>query len=198
LQGSQRALIWPEANSDSRLRELTSLGQDANGRLLIGTASAGIFVFDGKQTTTESAFEKLKGDAIWSLLVDGAVVWIASGKGLFLFQSGQLKDVVPGINARSLSISAGSNRSMQVWCATVGNGLFKVALTTNSAQLFLVWTSNRVCPRNARSRFGPKRRRRDSSRQLPAPAAALSAIGPIMWFDRPARASHQPAYSPTR
>ena len=128
LQGSQRALIWPEANSDSRLRELTSLGQDANGRLLIGTASAGIFVFDGKQTTTESAFEKLKGDAIWSLLADGPVVWIASGKGLFLFQSGQLKDVVPGINARSLSISAGSDRSMQVWCATVGNGLFKVAL----------------------------------------------------------------------
>jgi len=128
LQGSQRALIWPEANSDSRLRELTSLGQDANGRLLIGTASAGIFVFDGKQTTTESAFEKLKGDAIWSLLVDGPVVWIASGKGLFLFQSGQLKDVVPGINARSLSISAGSDRAMQVWCATVGNGLFKVAL----------------------------------------------------------------------
>src|SRR4030095_2854017 len=53
LQGSQRALIWPEANSDSRLRELTSLGQDANGRLLIGTASAGIFIFDGKQRTTE-------------------------------------------------------------------------------------------------------------------------------------------------
>ena len=128
LQGSQRALIWPEANSDSRLRELTSLGQDANGRLLIGTASAGIFVFNGKQTTTESAFEKLRGDAIWSLLADGPVVWIASGKGLFLFQSGQLKDVVPGINARSLSISAGSDRSMQVWCATVGNGLFKVAL----------------------------------------------------------------------
>jgi signal transduction histidine kinase len=128
LQGSQRALIWPEANSDSRLRELTSLGQDAGGRLLIGTASAGIFVFDGKQTTTESAFEKLKGDAVWSLLADGPVVWIASGKGLFLFQSGQLKDVVPGINARSLSISAGSDRSMQVWCTTVGNGLFKVAL----------------------------------------------------------------------
>jgi len=128
LQGSQRILVWPEANSDSRLRELTSLGQDANGRLLIGTASSGIFVFDGKQTTTESAFEKLKGDAIWSLLNDGPVVWVASGKGLFVFQSGQLKDVVPGINARSLSISPGHEHSIQVWCATVGNGLFKVAL----------------------------------------------------------------------
>jgi len=128
LQGSQRSLVWPEANSDSRLRELTSLGQDANGRLLIGTASAGIFIFDGKQTTTDIAFEKLKGEAIWSLLPDGPVVWIASGKGLFLFQSGQLKDVVPGINARSLSISFGNDRPMQIWCATVGNGLFKVAL----------------------------------------------------------------------
>ncbi len=128
LQGSQRTLVWPEANSDNRMRELTSLGQDANGRLLIGTASAGIFIFDGKQTTTESAFEKLKGDAIWSLLNDGPVVWIASGKGLFLFQSGQLKDIVPGINARSLSISFVNDRPLQIWCATVGNGLFKVAL----------------------------------------------------------------------
>lgn len=128
LQGSQRTLVWPEANSDSRLRELTSLGKDANDRLLIGTASAGIFIFDGKQTTSENTFEKLKGDAVWSIVDDGPVVWIAAGKGLFLYQQGQLKDVLPGINARSLSLSTGLDHSKQAWCATVGNGLFKVAL----------------------------------------------------------------------
>jgi len=153
--GSQRTLVWPEANSDSRLRELTTLGRDASERLLIGTGGAGLFVFDGKQTTTENAFEKLKGDAVWSTLADGADLWIASGKGLFLFQSGQLKDIVPGINARSLSLSARHTR--QVWCATVGNGLFKIAFDDQfgavvsrldieqglpSQRVFAVWSEN--------------------------------------------------------
>lgn len=128
LQGSQRTLVWPEANADNRLREITSLGKDANDRLLIGTATAGVFVFDGKQTNTENAFDKLRGDAVWSMLADGADVWIASAKGLFLFRSGELKDIAPGVNARSLSISADNAHAKQVWCATVGNGLLKVAL----------------------------------------------------------------------
>ena len=128
LQGSQRTLVWPDANADSHWREVTSLGKDANERLLVGTASAGIFIFDGKQTTTEPALEKLKGDAVWSMLADGSDVWIASAKGLFLFRSGELKDIAAGANARSLSISANNAHPKQVWCATVGNGLLKVAL----------------------------------------------------------------------
>ncbi|HJZ81704.1 MAG TPA: two-component regulator propeller domain-containing protein [Pyrinomonadaceae bacterium] len=156
LQGSQRTLVWPEGNPDTRLRELTSLGKDASDRLLIGTASAGVFVFDGKQTTSETALDKLKGDAVWSLLADGPDIWIASGKGLFVFQSGQLKEIVPGINARSLS-NADNRQAKQVWCATVGNGLFKVALDDQfgavvsrldieqglpSQRVFAVWSEN--------------------------------------------------------
>ncbi len=128
LQGSQRALVWPETNADNHLREITSLGKDANDRLLIGTASAGLFMFDGKQTTTEPALEKLKGDAVWSLVSDDSGVWIASTKGLFLFRSGELKDIAPGIKARSLSVSADDVHAKQIWCATVGNGLIKVVL----------------------------------------------------------------------
>src|SRR5213075_3192530 len=114
LQGSQRTLIWPEANSDSRLREVTSLGKDANDRLLIGTASAGIFFVNpggGKQSSTEGVLDRLKGDAIWWLMGDGPDLWIGSAKGLFLFQSGQLKDIAPGVSALSLSISAGNAHS---------------------------------------------------------------------------------------
>jgi signal transduction histidine kinase len=128
LQGSQRALVWPEPNADNHLREITSLGKDANDRVLIGTASAGVFIFDGKQTTTEPALEKLKGDAVWSLVSDDTGVWIASTKGLFLFRSGELKDIVPGIRARSLSVSADQVHAKQIWCATVGNGLIKIVL----------------------------------------------------------------------
>jgi signal transduction histidine kinase len=128
LQGSQRALVWPDPNADAHLREITSLGKDSDGRLLIGTASAGIFIFDGKQTATENALEKLKGDAIWSLLSDDSGVWIASAKGLYLFRSGELKDVAPGINARAVAASADEIHARQVWCATNGSGLMKVAI----------------------------------------------------------------------
>jgi signal transduction histidine kinase/ligand-binding sensor domain-containing protein len=127
LQGSQRTLVWPDPNADNRWREVTSLGKDAGDRLVIGTSSGEVFFFNAKQVTTEAALDKLKGEAIWSVLADGSDLWIASAKGLFLFQSGQLKDVVPGVNARSLSISADSSQAKRIWCATVGNGLLKVA-----------------------------------------------------------------------
>src|SRR5207248_4269617 len=91
LQGSQRTLVWPEASADSHLREITSLGRDSEDRLLVGTASAGVFIFDGKQTTNETALDKLKGDAVWSLLQDDSGIWIASAKGLYLFRNGELK-----------------------------------------------------------------------------------------------------------
>ena len=46
VQGSQHTRL---AEGKCRQREITSLGKDANERLLIGAASTGIF-FDGKQT----------------------------------------------------------------------------------------------------------------------------------------------------
>jgi signal transduction histidine kinase/ligand-binding sensor domain-containing protein len=127
LQGSQRTLVWPDANADIHLREITSLGRSADGGLLIGTASAGVFLFDGKQTKTETPLEKLKGEAVWSILTDDSGMWIASAKGLFLFRNAELKDIAPGVNARSLTISKDDVHAKQLWCATVGSGLLKVA-----------------------------------------------------------------------
>src|SRR5207244_7139946 len=128
LQGTQRRLVWPEPAADNQLREITALGKDASDRLLIGTASGGIFFFDGKQAATDNALDKLKGDAIWSFVAAGPDLWIASSKGLYLFQPGQLKELVPGVAARSLISGAYKTDAKQVWCATVGNGLLKVAL----------------------------------------------------------------------
>jgi signal transduction histidine kinase/ligand-binding sensor domain-containing protein len=128
VQGSQRTLVWPETNADSHLREITSLGKDANERLMIGTAGGGVFSFDGKQTAVDNALDKLKGDAVWAMLSDDAGLWIASAKGLFLSRAGELKDIAPGVKARSLTSSADDVHAKQIWCATVGSGLIKVAL----------------------------------------------------------------------
>ena len=128
LQGTQRTLIWPESSADNHLRDVTAVGVDANGRLLIGTAGAGVFFFDGKQATTDNAFDKLRGGAVWSIVADGSDIWLGTDKGLYLFQAGQLKEIVPGVNARSVVIVSGDANGKQVWCATAGNGLLKVAL----------------------------------------------------------------------
>ena len=101
---------------------------DANGRLLIGTASAGVFSYDGKQATSDNAFARLKGGAVWSIVADGSDIWLGTDKGLYLFQGGQLKEIVPGVNARSVVIVSVDPRAKQVWCATSGNGLLRVAL----------------------------------------------------------------------
>jgi signal transduction histidine kinase len=128
VQGSQRTLVWPDAAADNQLREVTALGSDSNGRLAIGTANGSFFFWDGKQATTDAAFDKLKGDAIWSILGDGNGLWLASARGLYFYQAGQLREAVPGINARALSISADNSRAGQVWCATSGAGLSRVSL----------------------------------------------------------------------
>jgi signal transduction histidine kinase/ligand-binding sensor domain-containing protein len=128
LQGAQRSLIWPDTTADNHLREVTGLGKDGNDRLLIGTAANGVFFFDGKQTTTDSALDKLKGDAVWSFAADGPDLWLAAGKGLVLLQSGQVKEIAPGVSARNVVAGPANDRQKYVWCATVGNGVLKVTL----------------------------------------------------------------------
>jgi signal transduction histidine kinase/ligand-binding sensor domain-containing protein len=127
LQGTQRTLIWPESSADNQLRDVTAVGVDANDRLVIGTASAGVFFFDGQQATTDAALAKLRGGAIWSIIADGSATWLGTDKGLYEFQTGQLKEIVAGVNAHTVALVADNSRR-QVWCATVGNGLLKIAL----------------------------------------------------------------------
>ncbi|MDX6444864.1 MAG: hypothetical protein QOH71_1938 [Blastocatellia bacterium] len=127
LEGARRTLVWPEANADEHQREVMSLGTDANGSLIIGTASAGVFIFDGKRTSSDASLEKLKGSGISSIMNDGADVWLATDKGLYLSQAGQLKEIVPGVNARALAVVTDNSRQ-QIWCGTLGNGLIKVTL----------------------------------------------------------------------
>jgi signal transduction histidine kinase len=128
LQGAQRSLVWPETSADNQLREVTALGGDVSGRLVVGTATGGVFFWDGKQTTTDVTLDKVKGDAVWSFLADSGGLWIASARGLYFAKDGKLREIAPGVNARSLYLSADNSRSGSVWCATVGSGLLRVAL----------------------------------------------------------------------
>jgi signal transduction histidine kinase/ligand-binding sensor domain-containing protein len=133
LQGSQRQLVWPDATADNHLREITSLGHDYLGnasaeRLLIGTAGSGVFIFDGKESKTENALDKLKGGAVWAIVEYGQNSLLGTDKGLFLFQAGQLKDIVPGVVARHVVTALNDNHASRAWCATVGNGLQAIVI----------------------------------------------------------------------
>ncbi len=134
LNGDNRTLIFPDERSDPRLREVTSLHADA-GRLWIGTARDGVFVFDGRQTRREPAFEKLKGRAVWSM--DGGEaqgLWLATEGGLYRYVAGELTEIAPSADVRQVVASdratsdanvAGA-ASSGVWCATSGGGLLRV------------------------------------------------------------------------
>ncbi|MFY9620987.1 MAG: two-component regulator propeller domain-containing protein [Pyrinomonadaceae bacterium] len=128
LNGSTRTFVWPASSADSRQREVTALGRDPTGRLVIGTATAGVFFWDGKEARAEPALEKLKGDAVWAALADSDGLWLASARGLYFYKSGELRELAPGVHARALFPSADNSRAGQVWCATVGNGLLRVSL----------------------------------------------------------------------
>src|SRR5262249_26959997 len=121
-------LVWPESGADDQLREVTSLAKDSSDRLLIGTASAGVFIFDGKQGTSDSALEKLKGVAVWSMVSDSEETWLATERGLYLFQNGELNDIVPGVSARNIVVTSSGDEARQIWCVTSGHGLLRVTL----------------------------------------------------------------------
>ena len=130
LEGSRRTLVWPANTTDAGTREVVSLFPDEMGRLWIGTATAGIFLFDGKQVSTDTALEQLSGSAVWDIDSgrDGWF-WFATARGLYSYRSGDLRLVAPNLNARSVIAVAGeSTTPRQAWCATAGSGLVKILI----------------------------------------------------------------------
>jgi signal transduction histidine kinase/streptogramin lyase len=131
LDGQTRTLVWPtSAQSDTHSREVVSLGSDKQGRLWIGTALAGLFLFDGKQVVSIPALDKLKGSAVWSIYDGGDDrLWVATARGLYLYHAGVLKEIAGGFDARGVvGIKDAQARAPEVWCATAGGGLLKILL----------------------------------------------------------------------
>lgn len=126
---SGRSLVWRGSQADAQTREVVSLHADKTGKLLIGTALAGVFIFDGKAATTSPAFDKLKGSAVWSINDGGNDhLWFASARGLYLYRAGELKEIVQGLDARSVVTIADSSSQPSVWCPTAGGGLLRVLM----------------------------------------------------------------------
>ncbi len=129
LDDSRRTLVWPTDPQDARAREVVSLYADDSNRLWIGTATSGVYVFDGKTIKSEPALAELTGSAVWS--VDGTGdgwLWFATSRGLYSFAEGKLANILPDVDARRVLVMGERKRSRQVWCTTAGSGLVKVAL----------------------------------------------------------------------
>ena len=130
LDGTRRTLVWPEVSTGARERQIVSLHAE-DDRLWIGTADAGVFIFDGKETTTEHALDELIGTAVRSMAGDKKrVLWLASARGLFALKDDNLVKIIEGVDARSLSVCKSDSQDA-VWCASAGGGLDKVALESN-------------------------------------------------------------------
>jgi signal transduction histidine kinase len=134
LDGNNRTLIWPGNRAGAPEREVVSLRADRSGRLWIGTALSGAFVFDGHEFKTVPALDKLKGSAVWSIDDGGNDhLWFATARGLYLYHAGALEEVAQGFDARSVvasSVDASNDNSSSasVWCATAGGGLLRVLM----------------------------------------------------------------------
>jgi signal transduction histidine kinase len=129
LDGGSRTLIWPGNRAGAQEREVVSLSADKSGRLWIGTALSGAYVFDGRETKALPALEKLKGSAVWSIDDGGNDhLWVASARGLYLYHAGELTEIVPGLDARSVIATTDAAATASVWCATAGGGLLRVLM----------------------------------------------------------------------
>ena len=179
---------------------MTALGQDANGRLLIGTASAGHFLFRRHRRRTETVVREAegRGDLVDACRDDSGFGSLPR-KGLYFYQSGQLKDVVRECRARSLQSALTIHEASLV--RHVGQRAGEsVPWTINSERLSRVWTLNRACRRNACSPFCRNAPRRHAKASSPAPIAALSVTSPARVAPTvlPARIISQRIHQPKR
>jgi len=122
-----------------------SLFADSDNRLLIGTADAGVRSFDGARITTDDRLAPLSDKAVWSITktADGSL-WFATNKGLFALAQNRLIEVLKEADAKHIipALAVQDNEAANaVWCATAGNGLFKVLLT-DSGEPYLAHYDN--------------------------------------------------------
>ena len=127
LEDNRVRNLWP---SDSTIpRDVVSLFADGDRRLIVGSASDGVFIFDGTEVKPEPAFAKLKGSTVRSILsTPDNSLWLATNRGVYLCKANsECILAAPGFEARYLARDA-TGKQNEVWCGTTGNGLLKISL----------------------------------------------------------------------
>ena len=123
LESGNRTTVWPPESSDAGLRQVVSLYAEGERWLWIGTADAGVFVFDGANVKAAEGLEELRGAAVWSISGSSdLLVWLGTARGLFAWHSGKLDHLIEAADVRSVVVTAPN----LAWCATAGSGLYRV------------------------------------------------------------------------
>ncbi|MFL6207937.1 MAG: two-component regulator propeller domain-containing protein [Pyrinomonadaceae bacterium] len=130
LDGTRRTHVWPATNADARLREVTALYAEGDARLWIGTAHAGLFVYENGQTSAGgNALAQLAGGVVWAVAGQSDhALWFATEKGLYVYRNAQLTAVVPNADVRAVVADEGDDGARAAWCVTAGSGLLRVKL----------------------------------------------------------------------
>lgn len=125
----RRTLVWPREGGDARAREVVSLfADDAAGRLWVGTANAGVFLFDGREVKAEPALAALGNSTVWGVAVADDIVWLATSRGLYVYRAGAVWEVIRDVDARGVAAPAAPGGPPLAWCATADSGVVKVLL----------------------------------------------------------------------
>jgi signal transduction histidine kinase len=110
-------------------RDVISLYADDVRRLLIGTASDGVFAYDGAEVKPDPAFAKLKGSTVRSIQsTPDRTLWFATNRGVYVCKlDSECVLAAPGFEARFL-VPDPVGKQNEMWCATTGSGLLKIRL----------------------------------------------------------------------
>jgi len=110
-------------------RDVISLFADGERRLLVGSATDGVFTYDGAEVKPDPAFAKLKGSTVRSIQsTPDQTLWFATNRGVYACKpASDCILAAPGFEARFLA-SDPSGEHNQIWCATSGAGLLKIQL----------------------------------------------------------------------
>lgn len=132
IEGPRARVIWPTNAEGSREREVMSLYADGENRLLIGTISDDLYVFDGHKTEADPTFAPLKNTAVRAIdrSVDGTL-WFATSHGVYACRPrAACAPAAADVDARSVFANRSGN-NIEAWFATTDSGMLKIRLDEN-------------------------------------------------------------------
>jgi signal transduction histidine kinase/ligand-binding sensor domain-containing protein len=131
IDGASQSVLWGGSPDDRDSKDVVALYAESADRLWIGTARAGVFVYDGNTVARYPGLEQLAGNAVWSIAGDTANgLWFGTARGLYRLLSGKLEPALEGIDARGVVPGPAPG---WVWCASAGSGLYQVSMSDSDS-----------------------------------------------------------------